>query len=256
MLVAGGLASVAVFTLTQSYTPRAKEKTDQYLQTLRGKARTGVRRSFFYTDVTARRTWYAREFIIGRKEMIGPEVTEGNSDGTPHLKVYATRARWENERWLFSEAMVYDYTESPPLLTHVAETNFPSFQERPQRLAIEGRDPERMTTGELQRFMQVQKARRATSRTSAYEVELLNRYAFPLIPLMVVWLAVPLGMRVSRSGPMLSIGSALLLVVSYYFLSHFCLAAGGGGRIPAVVAAWLPNVIFTGVGTILFWRVR
>jgi lipopolysaccharide export system permease protein len=256
MLVAGALASLVVFALTQTYTPRAKERTDSYLSTLRGKARHGARRSFFFTNATAHQTWYAREFMVGRKEMLGPEVTQYKPDGAPRLKVYAARAHWAADQWVFADAVVYDYAQSPPVVSRVAETNFPAFQERPQRLALEGRDPERMTTRELRRFVAQQKPKRATGKMGAYEVELLNRYAYPLIPLMVVWLAVPLGMRVSRSGPMLSIGTALILVGGYYFLSHFSAAAGGGGRIPAVVAAWLPNVVFAGVGTVLFWRAR
>jgi lipopolysaccharide export LptBFGC system permease protein LptF len=123
-------------------------------------------------------------------------------------------------------------------------------------LALEGRDPERMTTSELRRFVEAQRARKSGGRTKAYEVEWHNRYAFPVLPLMVVWLAVPLGMRVSRSGPLLSIGASLLLVVAYYFISHFSAAAGGGGRISPVMAAWLPNVIFGCVGVFLFWRAR
>jgi lipopolysaccharide export system permease protein len=256
MLTAGALASAAVFALTQSFTPRAKERTDTYMQTLRKKERKGVRKNFFFTNTATRRTWYAREFVTGGKEMLGPEVTQNKPDGEALLKVYAERARWQNDRWIFSNAVVYDYTQYPPLLTHAAETNFPAFTEKPQRLALEGRDPERMTTAELRRFVSVLKARHATGKMGAYEVELLNRFSFPLVPLMVVWLAVPLGMRVSRSGPMLSIGTALLLVVGYYFLSHFSLAAGSGGRIPAVVAAWLPNTVFAGVGVFLFWRAR
>jgi lipopolysaccharide export system permease protein len=256
MLVAGAIASVTVFALTQTYTPQAKERTDSYLQTLRGKTRAGVRRSFFYTNTAERRTWHAREFIVNRKEMLNPEVTELLPEGGPRLKVYAARARWEQDRWVFVDAMVYDYTQNPPTMTRVAETNFPSFLERPQRLALEGRDPERMTTSELRRFVEAQRSRRSGGRVASYEVEWQNRYAFPLLPLMVVWLAVPLGMKVSRSGPMFSIGAALLLVVAYYFVSHFSLAAGGGGRIPPVAAAWLPNVIFGGVGVFLFWRAR
>jgi lipopolysaccharide export system permease protein len=73
---------------------------------------------------------------------------------------------------------------------------------------------------------------------------------------MVLWLGIPLGLRVSRSGPLRSVGLALLLVVAFYFLTHISLAAGGGGRLPPVVAAWLTNVIFATVGAGLLFRTR
>ena len=69
-------------------------------------------------------------------------------------------------------------------------------------------------------------------------------------------MGIPLGMRVSRSGPLLGVGTALTLVVAFYFLTNITMALGDGGRIPPVVAAWLTNVIFASVGTVLLVRAR
>jgi len=69
-------------------------------------------------------------------------------------------------------------------------------------------------------------------------------------------MGIPLGMRVSRSGPLLGVGTALTLVVVFYFLNNITLALGNGGRIPPVAAAWMTNAIFTGVGTVLLMCAR
>jgi lipopolysaccharide export system permease protein len=63
-------------------------------------------------------------------------------------------------------------------------------------------------------------------------------------------------MRVSRSGPLLGVGTALTLVVVFYFLNNITLALGDGGRIPPVVAAWTTNAIFACVGSVLLYRAR
>jgi lipopolysaccharide export LptBFGC system permease protein LptF len=63
-------------------------------------------------------------------------------------------------------------------------------------------------------------------------------------------------MRVSRSGPLLGVGTALTLVVAFYFLNNITGAFGEGGRIPPVVAAWLTNTVFAGVGLVLLVRAR
>jgi lipopolysaccharide export LptBFGC system permease protein LptF len=73
---------------------------------------------------------------------------------------------------------------------------------------------------------------------------------------MVVWIGIPLGLRVSRSGPLRSVGLALLLVVAFYFAREISLRLGDGGRISPVLAAWLANAIFAVVGAVLLWRAR
>jgi lipopolysaccharide export system permease protein len=63
-------------------------------------------------------------------------------------------------------------------------------------------------------------------------------------------------MQVSRRGPMLGVGLALVLVVTFFFLMHIAAALGNGGTIAPALAAWLPNLLFAGVGAYLFWRSR
>ena len=55
---------------------------------------------------------------------------------------------------------------------------------------------------------------------------------------------------------MLGIGTALVLVIAFFLVMNISLALGKGERIPPVVAAWLPNILFAGIGTYLFRRHR
>ena len=133
-------------------------------------------------------------------------------------------------------------------MLHVAETNFPAIKESPRRLAVEGKQPEQLTTGELRRYIRTQRRANHLAGFARDQVNLQNRYAFPLTCLIVVLLGIPLGMRVSRSGPLLGVGTALTLVVAFDFLKNITQAFGEGGRIPPVAAAWLTNTIFAGAG--------
>jgi lipopolysaccharide export LptBFGC system permease protein LptF len=113
-----------------------------------------------------------------------------------------------------------------------------------------------LSSSELRRYIRALKRSGRTARIAQYQVTLHYRYAFPLTCFIVIWLGIPLGMRVSRSGPMLSVGIALLLVVTFYFMTSITLAMGRGDRIPPALAAWLTNAIFAAVGAVLFARVR
>ena len=83
-----------------------------------------------------------------------------------------------------------------------------------------------------------------------------GRYALPLTCLIVVWVAVPLGLRVNRRGPLMSVGLSLGCAAAFFILMRLSLALGDGGRVPPLLAAWLPNICFTGLGAVLLARAR
>ena len=123
-------------------------------------------------------------------------------------------------------------------------------------MAVEAKKPDQLMTSELRRYVRAMQRSGRKTRLAEYRVAYHYRYAFPLTCLLVVWLGIPLGMRVSRRGPMLGVGVALLLVVAYYFMSSITIALGKGERVPPVLAAWLTNVVFGVVGGVLLTRAR
>lgn len=258
LLGVGVLATAVVFAVGEQLVPRAREGAEALLNAVHGKGGRESLGGFFFSSATERRDWYARLFNTRSGEMDSPEVHERNPDGTPRLDVYATRATWQNGYWRFYEADVYDYAHSPASLRiRVIETNFPSFKDPPRRMALEGKASDQMTSSELrQQIRALRSTGRSAHRLPELEVELQDRYAFPFICLIVVWIAIPLGMRVSRRGPLLAVGEALGLVVAFYIVHQWLKMAGRGGHLVPVVAAWLNNVIFTVIGAVLAWRAR
>lgn len=256
LLGIGLAATLVVFAVNEVFVPRAKERADALMAALKGKGERGVLENFFFANATERRDWYARRFNTHSFEMENPEVHDHKPNGAPDFDVYAERARWIEGQWHFFTADVYDHREEPPIFKHVAETNFPAIKDPPKRLAVEGKNPDQLTSAELRRYIRAQRRAGHTTDLAKYEVTYHYRYAFPLTCLIVVLMGIPLGMRVSRSGPLLGIGTALVLVVAFYFLNNITLALGAGGRIPAVAAAWMTNAIFAGVGLVLLVRTR
>ena len=142
------------------------------------------------------------------------------------------------------------------MLTRVAQTNFVALTESPKRLIAEARRPDEMTSRELRRYVRALKLSGRTSRLAEFYVALHYRYAYPFTSLMVVWIGLPLGMRVSRSGALRSVGTALALVVAFFFITQLTLGFGRTGHLPPVIAAWLTNIIFGVVGAVMLFRIR
>jgi lipopolysaccharide export system permease protein len=256
LLGVGLAATIIVFIVNELFVPRSKEHADAVITALKGKGERGVLENFFFANATERRDWYARRFNTRTFEMDNPEVHSRRPDGVPDFDVYAEHARWINGQWHFLTADVYDHRRDPPVVTRVAETNFPSIKDPPKRLVVEGKSPSQLTSAELRRYIRSQRRAGHTTDLAKYEVTYHYRYAFPLTCLIVVLMGLPLGLQVSRAGPLLGVGTALVLVVAFYFLNNITLALGGGGHIPAVAAAWMTNVVFAAVGLALLARTR
>jgi LPS export ABC transporter permease LptG len=257
LLGVGVLATVLVFAAGERLVPRARERAEALLKAVHGKAASETLDGFYFSSATEHRDWYARRFNTLTGEMDSPEIHERNPDGTARLDVYAKRATWQKGFWRFYDVDLYDYARgSAPPHFPVAVTNFLAFKDPPQRMALEGKASAQMTSSELRQQIRVLRRSGRAHRLPELEVELQDRYAFPFICLIVVWIAIPLGMRVSRRGPLLAVGTALVLVVAFYILHQWMKAAGRGGHLAPVAAAWLNNVIFTAIGAVLAWRAR
>ena len=250
LLGAGVLASFIVFVVNEAYVPRAKERADAFRKTLKGKGEQDVIENLFFANATEHRYWYAPRFNLRAKELSNVEIHQQTPRDETYLDVFADRAQWQDGAWRFYDARI----NGGPL---VAVTNFPAFNESPRRLAAESKKPDQLTTTELHRLIRAFHRSGRTANLAEYRVTVHYRYAFPLTCLIVVWLGIPLGMRVSRrGGALLGVGVALLLVVAFYFLTHISLALGKGERVPPALAAWLTNAVFASVGAVLLARSR
>ena len=89
-----------------------------------------------------------------------------------------------------------------------------------------------------------------------YEIQYHRRLALPVAPVLFALLGISLGMRRSRGarswGMLLCIG----LVFSYYALLSFGTFLAEEHTLPAVVALWLPNLVFGATAIPLLLRAR
>ena len=252
----GLLASLAVLGINQQLVPRSRNQADIFMSTLKGKTAPGSLKRFFMTDIVHHREWYAGQLNPRQQEMNDLEIHEEKPDGSPLLDLYAERARWQNGAWHFFGVELHDHTRVPVAVTRASETNLPSIKTSLKDLALEGREPDQMTSKELKRYIGVLKRSGRKGNVAEFQVTLQYRYAFPLTCCMALWIGVPAGMRVGRRGPLLSVGLALGTFVSFYFLTHISLALGRGHHLPPTLAAWLTNGIFAVVGAVLMARQR
>ncbi|HQT96647.1 MAG TPA: LptF/LptG family permease [Thermodesulfobacteriota bacterium] len=108
-----------------------------------------------------------------------------------------------------------------------------------------------MTYAQLSGY--VGELRRKGYDAGSYETDLYAKIAYPLLNVLISMLAIPFALRSPRSGGVWrSIGLGLLMGFACWVVLSASLSLGKTGMLPAMVAAWLPGVLFAGSGAALF----
>ena len=85
-------------------------------------------------------------------------------------------------------------------------------------------------------------------------IELHKRFAYPAACLVLMLVGVPLGVTSRRGGKSSAMVATIALVVVYYSLSLIGIALGRQNWIPAFLAVWMANLLFTAGGILLLWQ--
>jgi LPS export ABC transporter permease LptG len=84
-----------------------------------------------------------------------------------------------------------------------------------------------------------------------YKVEWHKRFAFPLAALVFALVAFPLAVRSHRGGRSIALVGSLVILVAYYVVLTSLEGPALRTRVPAWLAIWTPNIMFTVIGSAL-----
>ena len=111
----------------------------------------------------------------------------------------------------------------------------------PNAITRDQKKPEEMTIRELKQ--EISLLRGQSIPTSLYEVELHQRLSIPMASFVFALIGTPLGLQPHRSSSSIGLGISIIIIFIYYAIMTVTTALGQGGAIPAVWAAWAPNLI-------------
>jgi LPS export ABC transporter permease LptG/LPS export ABC transporter permease LptF len=93
---------------------------------------------------------------------------------------------------------------------------------------------------------------RANRSTQApFLVEWHKRFAFPLAAVVFAVVAFPLAVRSHRGGRSIALVGSLVILVSYYLVLTSLEGSALRLRVPAWLAIWAPNLLFSSIGAVL-----
>jgi LPS export ABC transporter permease LptF/LPS export ABC transporter permease LptG len=171
-------------------------------------------------------------------------------------RAFAARAHWSETlgKWVFEQgwsrsfhgAAIEDYSRFDV-------RTFPGVSERPTYFKKEVKQSSEMNSEELRRY--IRDLQQSGFDVVRLKVQLQKKFAFPLITLIMAFLAVPFAMSQGRRGALTGVAVAIGVAVSYFILSGLFEAMGNANQLPAALAAWAPDMIFALAGGYLLLKV-
>lgn len=181
------------------------------------------------------------------------ELSLTEDDDFPKV-VTADRAQWDGTVWHLRNGVLHALDGDGRLrYTSRFESMDIQVGEAVRQLVLEQRTPQEMSLGELGERIS---AFRETGRSAdALLVQYHAKVAIPVACLVFALFGAPLALLLGPRGRAFGVILGVLLVLLYqglYFWTAQIL--GTRGDLPPVWGAWLPNVVFGGIGLALTWR--
>ncbi len=123
----------------------------------------------------------------------------------------------------------------------------------PRDFLIAVNDNEKMTTPELKEYIGRQQ-QRGVANIERFEVEYQRRYAITAAAFILTVIGMSLSSKKTKGGLGLNIGIGLVLSFSYILFMTITQTFALSGLTSALVAMWIPNIIYSVIAVILYLR--
>ncbi len=112
---------------------------------------------------------------------------------------------------------------------------------------------DKMTTPELERYIHLEELR-GSEGLNDYRVERYKRNATPFSVILLTLMGAVVASRKTRGGSGLHMAMGIVLAASFVVMDKFSLTFSTKGDFHPLLAAWMPNIIFTLVAIYLYRR--
>jgi LPS export ABC transporter permease LptG/LPS export ABC transporter permease LptF len=263
VLVVTLFISVGLFVFDEFYLPNANRRQEALRSVIKDKpAQTFLRpdRKWISGQTTAAgqpaRIFYYQFFDADRNVFANLTVFEFEPN-TFILKrrIFAASAHWSptDNTWVFENGWERTFSgETIASYRPFTSATFPEIHEQPSYFKKEDRPSQEMSYNELSRY--ISDLKQSGFDTKRLTVQLNRKLAYPLITLVMAILAIPFALSMGKRGSLAGIATAILLAIAYTVVDGVFQAMGNVNTLPAMLAAWTPDLLFAIAGTYLLLR--
>ena len=180
-------------------------------------------------------------------------VIEEFDQGRLSRIVSAKSAKWVSGSWWIEDGNVFEINKAADV-NHLFKFDKQelTLNLNPGEIARSSDSPDEMTIPEL--YAAIKLAERNGTDAGPLWMILNLRISVPWACMVLALVGAALGSRPQRSSSGVRLGLSVIIVFVYYVIMSFTSSLGEAAYIPPFIAAWIANITFLIIGTILCKR--
>lgn len=228
--------------------------TEREAQIVRNSAldKVDAQRLLTYRSPDRERNWFFRSFVSG-EDNSGVLLKRYRDDGSLDWDLSANKALYdEDDGWVFERVVRTPYSRDglmPKKAEFLPELRFSKMQipETPDDIFNAVKDEEELPTWVIWSVVS-RNPDMADRMKNIYMTVFYYRLAFPWACFLACFLGIPLATRNERSGSLMAIITAVVVIVVYIVVAQIFLVLGKRGIMPAAIAGLAPTLAFITYG--------
>jgi lipopolysaccharide export LptBFGC system permease protein LptF len=133
-------------------------------------------------------------------------------------------------------------------------STFPELQEPPSYFLKEVKQDKQMNFNELAAY--IRELQQSGFDTIRLQVQFHKKFAIPLFAVIMALISVPFSFLAANRGATAAIGVSFGIAIAYWAVSQLFEQVGNVNQLPAVIAAWAPDAVFSLFGLYFLARMR
>jgi lipopolysaccharide export system permease protein len=168
--------------------------------------------------------------------------------------LHAQSMRWDTakKKWR-AERVVERNIDGLKEDIKTTEEKFLDLKLKPGEIRFDKYLKDKMTTPELKQYIRLEELR-GTEGLNDYKVERYKRDATPISVVLLTLMGAIVASRTTRGGSGLHMAIGIILAAMFVVMDKFSLTFSTKGNFHPLLAAWVPNIIFSMVALYLYRR--
>ncbi|MCK4649214.1 LptF/LptG family permease, partial [bacterium] len=199
---------------------------------------------------------YMRTFDGEKSQMRHIQILARRPDGSLARRTDAQKGLYSNGGWYFIEGIEreFDARGENILKEESFKKKYLPLDVKPSDFSREMQKPEELNFIQLAKY--IAQSRRGGYDVRRYLVDLHLKIASPFACVIILLVGAPLAIFSPRSGRLVSFGIATFIGFLYWGGMSVGRSLGRAGILTPLLAAWVANVLFIGLGLYLLRRAR
>ncbi len=254
IFIFAAVMSVCSFIINESVVPvMTTQSKNLALWALSQKNIPDGKRNFVFKD-TSSEGKLKRLFYVGLSAndvLYNITVLDNSSDNSIQV-LQAQEGKTSPDGWDFQKGVIYTIGTEGKIL------NTTLFDDSNVKFGVDlSRELEKNVAKEMN-FMNLMKFIRENTldekKQREIQISLHDKIALPLTTIAFVLIGVPLAITPPRVRYNRGFLFSILIIFAYYLVRALSISIGETGSLAPILAAWMPNIVLTMTGTLLYWR--